>query len=275
MPTFPSHSLRTLPPSTHTELVGGLERDIPPKLISAPPAAAAATSLIESDLSIALLHDERPLVKRALGALVDASVIVWTTSARRGPVSFIFDGRSYSAQAGPLHWTATDSYWVNGALRALTIRRQDALSAALSFPPELLNGASNAISDEWRFALFEALRSLLLGEPDVTGERITRAKQLTNPAIATVGGPRYARRALSELEMMEAIVARDQSAFTRASWRALEAHRALFGRGRERNYSGCFFAFRVVGLAALAFDLGLQWEIDCAYTPRWLVEGRV
>jgi hypothetical protein len=228
--------------------------------------------LLEIDLAT-IVRDDRALTRRTISALVDASIAVWRTTERRGVVPFSFDGREYAGEGGPVHDSCTDAYWVESVLRAIVLRRQDAVEQALAFPPELLNRASNLESDAYREALFRSLRAVLADEPEVAGHQIARAKELTDPAIATIGGPRHARRALGELEVMDAIVSRDESALTRAMVVALEAHRALFGRGRERSYLDCFYAHRLMGLAALATTRGLAFEIECAYAPRWLVEG--
>lgn len=245
------------------------------QLAQAPTTGAAAAMLLTSELPAALLHDDRALFRRGLSALVDVSVAVWNTTERRGPITFDFDGTKVTGPGGPIHYSCTDGYWVDSVLRALLLRRADAVSRALAFPPELLGRTSSLERDAYRPALFRALRSLLTDAPALVGSAIAEAQRLTDPAIATIGGPRWARLGRGELDVMAAIALRDAAGFTSAMVGALDAHRALFGRGRERSFVDCFYAFRLMGLAALAVDRGLPFDIDCAYVPAWLVQGGV
>lgn len=273
--SVPAHSIRRPPPLSRDVILEELEANLPTQLPGMPTLGAAAAMLLTSELPSALFHDDRALFRRGLSALVDVSVAVWTTTERRGPVRFGFDGTPLTGEGGPVHWSCTDGYWVDSVLRALLLRRADAVSHALAFPPELLGRASRLERDAYRPALFRALRSLLSETPVLAGGAIAEAQRLTDPAIATIGGPRWARLARGELDVMASIARRDAAAFTSSMATALEAHRALFGRGRERSYIDCFYAFRLMGLAALAIDRGLPFEIDCAYVPAWLVQGGV
>ena len=270
---FPAHTPPVRPPRPAAPILERLERVIPRKLVESPAAGASHAGSLEMDLPAVLLQGDRVLARRMLSALVDAANAVWAATGRRGAVTFTFDGQALSAEGGPPHYSCTLSYWMASVHRALVLRRADAIRSALAFPHELLGSASNAVGDAYKGELALAMRTLLAGEPSVAGSHLDEAEALAAPAVATIGGPRRARYARAQVAMMRAIGAMDQRGFSAAAWEALDAHRALAGRGRQRSELAGTFALEGTALAARAVDRGRAWEIEWSYTPAWLVEG--
>lgn len=187
----------------------------------------------------------------------------------RAPVTFSFDGemiesKGYMEEERKPHVVK----WLEALFCGLILRREDALEQLVQVRLEHVEAFRQ--SYPYYGAILDSFGGFVRGEPqwrEASQKKVIQEPERVKPA--------FIRTWLTLFVMMEAIEEMDQAKFTDALEAALKAHKAYFGRGKDRNSSNTVIAMGATAMSAVAFDRGLAIQVESGYLPLWMVEHRV
>lgn len=158
------------------------------------------------------------------------------------------------------------SRWINAFLLASLCRDTASLDLLCKTPMELLR-SSVTRGPAYRYAFIEALIGFRYGLPD-TSKKILRAVEETDPEREDIAKPDWVLHIdVPLLEMLFYINSRDPD-FAKALEKAVTLHKKYWTKTplQKRKWDG-FLAVNVMGMAALATDQGLEFDVDSEYLP--------
>lgn len=220
-----------------------------------------------------LARGDANTARRMLGVSVDCAGALFAASGESQDVLFTLEGKALRGPGGPLHHNANVSMWVNAFCLAAALRRDDVLDVLVRYPEQRLRNAPTGEGDAYRFPLAEGMRLFRAGDV-AWRSALDEAERLSRPEHLRVAPPALVARYRSLIPIFFAIDAKDQKAFTVACTEAVNAHRSFYSRGKNAQSPPGLLAYQAAGVAALGVDRGLQYEIESAYTPEWLIAGR-
>lgn len=251
--------------------VASLSASLPVGLIRDPRRGGAEFGFLGIIAQRAFIAGEYALTRRFLSAAAECAALCFKASGTEGALSFVLAGAEYEAIGLPIDYQANERRWLDAFLTLLLLRRRDLVEPFRRFDRRALEMARSG-GDAYLFELVEALRTFDAGELGCEAF-LDRSDALMAPQHVRAPLKHVAEhRALST--MLRAITRHDQALFSDGYEAALNAHKALHGRGTEATKATSQLALPAMGMAALGVDHGMKLEVESGYAPEWLVLGK-
>jgi hypothetical protein len=183
-------------------------------------------------------------------------------------VTFNFRGSELQAPSGEPSNGSSPGSWISALLVAIAARREDTVDILRDVPHARFKdfpGEQDPCFLHWAAAL-----RLFLEGGDFEPE-LAMADELARPENLHVATPTIVNRFGAIGPVLRAIANKDQSAFDQAMKACLEAHKKLFGRGKEANGPASLIDRHAAGLLVLGLQHDLKVGVRSEYIPDWLV----
>lgn len=212
---------------------------------------------------------------RFLHLMADCAIAMlkaWQAHHRGAPsIEFSLEGRPLAGPSGKLGYNS-DAFSFSRAFGiGMALRRGDLLETLCAYPTKLLQNSPGQV-DSYMMEWADALKAFCLGQSDWS-KALKRAEKMSRAENLELSGPREAQVKRALFPLMTAIGSRDQEGFTTHLVGALEAHKALWGRGRNTECPEGLIALEASGLAAVGLEVGLEVRVVSGYLPEWLLVG--
>ena len=219
-----------------------------------------------------------PDVARGLQLAARAGATLFAVAASEGrPVQVTLGDSAPVTFSGKVDRSlAHATRWVTAFCLGLICREMKALDALCAVPTKLLRGSSTRCP-EYVYLTVDALRNLFTRAQgrDVTTSAILAAMNATDPRRDDVRAPDWTLHLdVPFLELLFFVHGNDAAEFAPRLEKALEMHRKFWSSddGQRRSWNG-FLAINLLGLAALAHERDIAFEVDSEYLPMRLVRG--
>ena len=189
-----------------------------------------------------------------------------------GLVHFRFDGRDLSGPRPTIPGYANTLTWIKTFCLASSFRDEECLGALDAYDKATLAKAPTGSFDLYAIALAEGMRALRRNDPKWP-ELLDEAEFRSRPENLRIASPSIIARFRALIPMLQCIGRNDQEGFDKACVEAVMAHKNFYGRGKKKDDPDGAYAYMAAGIAAMGVDRGLKYNVDCGYTPRWLVSG--
>lgn len=164
--------------------------------------------------------------------------------------------------------------WLNAFFVAALCRDYAAIQTLADTPLDLLR-ASSTRCPEYTALFVDGIRGFLAGAPD-TAARLLKAMAATDPERPDLMPDWALRIDVPKIELFFRYASGDAEAFAAALPQAVEHWRSywtkLTDRDKSRNPDG-FLALGLLGLAALAYDKKMPFEVESDYLPPALFQA--
>lgn len=183
-------------------------------------------------------------------------------------VTFNFRGTELHARSGEPSNGSSPGDWMSALLVAFAARREDTVDLLRDVPHKRFKDFPGE-QDECFLHWAAALRLFLEGgdfEPE-----LAKGDELARPENLQVATPTIIARFGAIGPALRALAIEDQAAFDQALKGCLEAHKKVFGRGKEANTPASLIDYHSAGLLALGLQHELKVGVRSAYIPDWLV----
>ncbi len=221
----------------------------------------------------ALTLDEFSAARRQFAASLDCMSVHLRAIGHPGEtIAFTLEGKPLETAGIDHSRTPRPDSWLMAMAMAFCFRRQDVIDILTAYPVDKLEPVSELERDPFWVPLCGAVQLYLLGDRgwrDAAGE----AERLGQEA--KIASPRLVASRTAVLPILRAVDAMDQAAFDDAVVAGLNAHKALEGRGRDKNSGVALFAGLVTGFTALGVERGLELGVTSGYMPEWLVRNEI
>jgi hypothetical protein len=168
--------------------------------------------------------------------------------------------------------STVDAYtWIEGFLLAALCRDTASLELLCRAPVGLIRRSSTR-NPEYRYVFLEALRAFWLEDAD-PGTLAVHAMHLTDPDRDDIHSRNYTLFIDVHLIRLFFFVHAKDPDFADGLVVALRDHKEYWSNKERSHLSDGFLARNLLGLAALAYDRGIPFEVDSEYLPMWLVTG--
>jgi hypothetical protein len=160
--------------------------------------------------------------------------------------------------------------WLNGFYLAALCRDRDSLEILLKTPLEVLKRSSTR-NPEYRFLLVEAIQMWRKGA-DGVARKFIATMEATDPEREDIIDEDYTLRLdVPAIQCLLYAITKDAD-FAKALVGAAESHKDYWVSTDELEWSG-FLSIPLLGVAAIAHDRKLPFELDCDFVPMNLVRG--
>ncbi|MFB9365431.1 immunity 49 family protein [Kitasatospora albolonga] len=207
-----------------------------------------------------------------LTAMQASSALFAAAGLAEGAVECRIAGDVRRIPAGNSKREAHAANWLTAFWLAIVCRETERLDALAALPVESLRNPA-AVYDEYIYLWVEALQAYWKKEPQ-QAEKLAAAIEESDPEVARIASKDYlVRVAHPPMEMMYQFLKGDQAAFTSSLVRALEMHREYWTSDHEQSISSTgFLALAPLAVACMAFDSGMQIEVESGYLPENLLD---
>jgi hypothetical protein len=223
---------------------------------------------------LSLLEPTSPELGAMLRLAARASAALFQLAASGGaPVRAPLDGDEPVLLSGRVaESTASGGAWIDGFFQAAACRDARSQAALCGVPTALLR-ASTTTNAEYGYLMVDALKAFAASAPEAS-KLILAALEATDPEGMD---PRLVEYDLyidvPLLRLLFYVNARDGE-FAEALPEALRHHRQYYSRGQKRRDDPKgFMPVGLLGLAALAHDRGIPFDVQSEYLPPHLVRG--
>ena len=227
-----------------------------------------ASSVVTTGTALGIRGAE---VVRCLRLLAQANTALVAVAFRR-PVTVPLDGEPVTYTTAPDESTVHTGCWFGGFFAALVCRDGDSLDRLCAVPTDFFRRSSTR-SSEYCYSFIEALRAFHLDRGSPV-ELALQSMRLTDPDRDDIYDAEYTLyRVVHQIRLFCLILARDED-FGEALALALEDHKTYWSADEDRlhNPDG-FLPMELLGLAALAHDLDIPFEVESEYLPPEFVTG--
>lgn len=239
-------------------------------------------------LSFALTNTRREAAYRAVADPTAASIDTWNTVAlamqaggaifaltaqTEGEVSFRIGDVDFTRPGTGPKTTANPGDWQRAMSLAMICRERPRIDILASIPVDVLRG-SGGQSDEFQFDWIKALQLYWRSEDGLI-DTLLRAMQGADPEADTIAGADLVAHILyPPMELFYLLTQREDARFNESLAKALELHKSYWTATTERaNDSEGFIAWRVLAIACLAKDAGVDITVESDYLPKNLLDG--
>jgi hypothetical protein len=166
--------------------------------------------------------------------------------------------------------TADVHSWLDGVFLSLLCRDQDSLKRLMATLLEVLERCVTE-NPRYRFLLAEALR-LWWYEEDGVAKKFIETMQETDPSTHEFASEKFVLDIDVPIIQCLLYALAEDADFAAAFARAAQMHKEYWTSTmkRRRDWDG-FLSIPLLGIAALAYDRNLPFELDCDYVPMSLV----
>ena len=239
-------------------------------------------------LSFALTNTRREAAYRTVADPTAASVDTWDTVALamqaggaifaltaqpEGEVTFRIGDRDFTRPGTGPKSTANPGDWQRAMSLAMICRERPRIDVLASIPVDALRG-SGGQADEFQYDWIRALQLYWRSEEGLV-DTLLRAMQGADPEADTIaGGELVAHVLYPPMELFYLLTQRDDAKFNESLAKAVELHKRYWTATAERaNDSEGFVAWRVLAIACLAKDAGVDITVESDYLPQHLLDG--
>ncbi len=262
-----------------TETYGQLLADLPESVRWARVRPTNHGLLISDALRVAqygaVADPGSPEVASALLLAAEAGDCLFSASAGlAGPdVGLTLAGEPVAYPQPPRADDLLWSTWITCFLLNALFRRGAAMDRMVQAPPPR-RGVRSVPEYECRRLFVRALRGDHAGAPE-TGRAILRAMEATDPDANELEWPEYVLNIdVHRINLLGLAASGDGPNFGKHLALALEDFRKFWSRDEERRRTAYgFLSPELAGLAALAWDRGLRFDVRSDYLPDDLIRG--
>lgn len=172
-------------------------------------------------------------------------------------------------------WTNDASVlaWERGFFAAVASRSHEAVEVLSGYPMDLLRRSTTKALD-WGYLRLEAFAAW--GRH--TGDALVRVVAASKATDASAAPPSYKNFILDiagpVLDLLYAVMTRDQAAFDKALDTALKGHKHYYSRGDGKRDILGQLALGPLAMCVVAGDAGLTIPVASDYLPRPVLDGR-
>jgi hypothetical protein len=248
---------------------------LPTSLANARQVPRILTSVVSDALSIvaegSVVAPKSPDIILALRLAAQASTALFAASGDLPVTVPLGDGPPVTYTSAPDESTVNAYRWIEGFFLAAICRDDTSLDLLCEAPIEPMR-RSTSRNPEYRYEFIEALRRFWLMEGD-PGELAVQAMHLTDPDRDDINNREYTLYIdVHLIRLFFFVHARDRD-FGDALVHALRDHKKYWSKKDRRQLRDGILALNLIGLAVLAHDLHIPFEVDSEYLPMWLVTG--
>jgi len=161
--------------------------------------------------------------------------------------------------------------WLQGFYLAAACREAHLNDSLAQIPVECLRQSSSRV-DEYMYLQIEALQSFWKREAD-TPQRVIEAMKATDPEQIKVGTVDAALNlAVPEIDLLFRLLENDEATFNQALVKALDWYKKHCGQKELKNHPHGFLALGPLGLASIAYERGINIELESDYIPKYIVQ---
>lgn len=210
----------------------------------------------------------------AVGLAMQASSAMFIAASKdEGQAAFRILDQDFTIPAtGPTQDT-TAGTWLRAMSLAMICRERQRVDVLAQTPIDALR-ARSGVADEFQFEWIRALQIYWRSENGLI-DSLLRAMQGADPEADTVAGPAMTAQVLyPPIELFYLLTQREDAKFNESLARALELHRQYWTANSERqNDPEGFVAWRVLAIACLAKDAGVDITVESDYLPQHLLDA--
>ncbi|MFE2166702.1 immunity 49 family protein [Streptomyces sp. NPDC059447] len=165
----------------------------------------------------------------------------------------------------------TPAAWVTAFYLAVVCRERDRITALCRVPLSLLR-ENGGVTQEFEYAWIETLQTYWHVQPGLP-EKLTQAIEQSHPDIAT-NAPRDLLQCVlyPPINLFHQFLRKDEDGFNGALAEALELHKAYWSTPERAGDIAGFLALGPLAIACLAYDAGLEIEVESDYLPLRLLD---
>ncbi len=257
------------------ELFAKTCKRLPSTLASARTASRNLDLLISDALSAAadgsVVAPQSPDIARYLRLASQAHAAFFAAAGILPVTVLLGDGEFVTYASAPEESTITVLRWIEGFFLAALSRDAASLDLLCRAPVEPMRRSSTR-NPEYRYAFREALRAFWMQDID-PGALAVRAMELTDPDREDVYDREYTLYIDVHLIRLFFFVHAKDPDFAGGLVLALRDHKKYWSKKGRNHLADGFLALNLLGLAALAYDRKIPFEVDSEYLPKWLVTG--
>ncbi|WP_231848309.1 immunity 49 family protein [Gloeobacter violaceus] len=166
------------------------------------------------------------------------------------------------------------SAWCSGYYLAVICRDLPVLDNLCRIPLELLRRSSTRY-DEFTYSYISALQSYWQGKDDAADHLIAAMTNAKPDKLHFCSEEYLYLKAISQMELLFNLMRKDEEAFNKSLYIALECHHELCDLDDEtRLDSRLFLAYDLLALASLAHEQGMTVRVESDYLPLSIVQGK-
>jgi hypothetical protein len=227
---------------------------------------------------LSVLKPDSIELKRALTIAANTAMSIFDLADLSNTIEYdlyVGEGQAFSfPQTGPTSYSNCWT-WETGYYLGLACREKHVLDSLVSKPTDIAR-QSSLISNEYRYLMLDALKSLYKPETPITevSEKLTAALRATDPDIVmemTIDAT--LNIAVPEMEMIFCLLEGDSEAFNVSLAKALELHKKHWSSTEQMSGDPRgFIAIAPLGIACYAYDAGFPIEVESEYIPKYILE---
>jgi hypothetical protein len=181
------------------------------------------------------------------------------------------EGEPVTYASAPDESTVHVYTWIEGFFLAALCRDGASLDLLCRAPVEPMRRSSTR-NPEYRYVFREALRAFWCRDID-PGALAVQAMHLTDPDRDDIYSREYTLYIDVHLIRLFFFVHAKDADFGDGLVLALRDHKTYWSKKGRSHLPDGFLALHLLGLAALAYDRGIPFEVESEYLPMWLVTG--
>lgn len=195
------------------------------------------------------------------------------TGQTEGEVAFRIEDRDITIPATGPKSSANAGEWNTAMSLAMICRERPRIDLLAGFPIDVLR-TSGGQADEFQYDWIKTLQAYWRSEEGLV-DVLLRAMQGADPEADTIAGPEMvAHLFYPPMELFYLLTQREDARFNESLAKALELHKQYWTATSERTSdSDGFVAWRVLAIACLAKDAGVDITVESDYLPKNLVDG--
>lgn len=210
-------------------------------------------------------------IARHLKLASQASAAIYTIATVLPATVPLGEGDPVTYTTPPDSDTVEVSGWIEGFFLAALCRDVPSLSLLCAASVEPMR-RSRSRHPEYRYPFMEALRAFWRGEGDCRGLAL-EAMRMTDPTRPDIYGKKYTLYIDVHLIRLLFLISANDPEVEDALFTALKDHKKYWSRKDLCLDTDGFLSIPLLGLAALAYDRGIRFEVESEYLPMWLVTG--
>jgi hypothetical protein len=187
------------------------------------------------------------------------------------PVTVPLGDEPATYTSAPDESTVTAYRWIEGFFLAALCRDAASLDLLCQAPVEPMRRSSTR-NPEFRYVFIEALRAFWLQKGN-SGRLAVEAMRLTDPDRDDIYDRDYTLYLDVHLIRLFFFVHAQDPDFADGLVLALRVHKKYWSKKERSRLASGFLALNLLGLAALAYDREIPFEVDSEYLPMWFVTG--
>ncbi|WP_144065446.1 immunity 49 family protein [Lentzea albidocapillata] len=210
----------------------------------------------------------------AVGLAMQASTAVFVASGETtGEVTFRVLDVDYTIPATGPTQDAVVSLWSRAMSLAMICRERPRVDVLARTSIDALRQRTGE-TDEFQYDWVEALQAYWRSEEGLI-DTLLRAMRGADPESDTVAGAEMVAHVLyPPMELFYLLTQREDEKFNESLTKALELHKRYWTASAERTTdSHGFVAWRVLAIACLAKDAGVDITVESDYLPKNLLDG--